>query len=116
MASKTKKEGEIPMVKFEDFAKIDLRIGEVKEAKKLEGTHLLKLKVNIGEERTIVAGIADWYSPEDITGKKVVVVANLEPKKIRGIESHGMLLCADAEGKAVLLTPDREVTVGSKVL
>lgn len=114
---KTEKEGEIRMVNYEEFSKIDLRIGEVREAEKLEGTHLLKLKVDIGtEQRTIVSGIADWYSPEDMINKKVVVVANLEPKKIRGVESHGMLLCADSEEKAVLLTPDREVTVGSKVL
>lgn len=93
------------MIKYDDFAKLDLRIGEVKKAEKIERTHQLKLEVDVGETRTIVSSIADDYSPEELVGKKVVVVANLEPRKICGVESQGMLLCAMEGKKAVLLMP-----------
>ncbi len=104
-------------INFEEFQKIDLRIGKVIEAEKIEGTDkLLKLKVDLGEEkRQLVAGIAKFYQPEDLIGKEIVVVANLEPKIFRGIESQGMLLAADVEGKPVFLKPDEEVPPGTKV-
>ena len=87
---------------IEEFQKIDLRVAEVKSAEKVEGAdRLLKLKIDIGgEERQIVAGIAQHYTPEDIVGKKVVIVANLKPAVIRGVESRGMLLAA-SEGAAL---------------
>jgi len=104
-------------INFEEFQKIDLRIGKITEAEKIEGTDkLLKLKVDLGKEkRQLVAGIAKFYQPEDLVGKEIVVVANLEPKILRGIESQGMLLAADVEGKPVLLKPDQEVPPGTKI-
>jgi len=100
-----------------DFAKIDLRIAEIKAAERVEGADkLLKLQVNIGpEERQIVAGIAKHYEPESLVGKKIVVVTNLKPVKLRGIESNGMLLAASSEDKVVILTPEKEIPPGSKV-
>ena len=104
-------------INFEEFQKIDLRIGKIIEAERIEGTDkLLKLKVDLGEEkRQLVAGIAKFYQPEDLIGKEIVVVANLEPKIFRGVESQGMLLAGDVEGKPVLLKPDEEVPPGTKV-
>ena len=104
-------------INFEEFQKIDLRIGKIIEAEKIEGADkLLKLKVDLGkEERQLVAGIAKFYQPEDLIGKEIVVVANLEPKTLRGVESQGMLLAADVEGKPVLLKPDQEVPPGTKI-
>ena len=104
-------------INFEEFQKIDLRIGKITEAEKIEGTDkLLKLKVDLGKEkRQLVAGIAKFYQPEDLVGKEIVVVANLEPKILRGIESQGMLLAADVEGRPVILKPDEEVPPGTEV-
>jgi methionyl-tRNA synthetase len=78
---------------------------------------LLRLTVQVGEDdtRTILAGIAEYYRPEDLVGRQVVVVANLQPRKMRGIESQGMLLAADVDGKAVLLLPDTQTPPGSRV-
>ena len=104
-------------INFEEFQKIDLRVGKIIEAERIEGADkLLKLKVDLGEEkRQLVAGIAKFYQSEDLIGKEIVVVANLEPKILRGIESQGMLLAADVEGKPVLLKPDQEVPPGTKI-
>jgi len=104
-------------INFEEFQKIDLRVGKIIEAERVEGTDkLLKLKVDLGEEkRQLVAGIAKFYQPEDLVGKEIVVVVNLEPKTFRGIESQGMLLAADVEGRPVILKPDEEVPPGTEV-
>ena len=107
-------------ITIDDFIKVKLRLGEVKAAEPVPGaTKLLKLTVDLGEEqpRTILAGIAESYDPEDLLGRKVIVVANLAPRKMRGIESQGMLLAAtDDEGNAVLLQPDRsDLAPGSEV-
>jgi len=104
-------------INFEEFQKIDLRVGKIIEAERIEGTEkLLKLKVDLGEEkRQLVAGIAKFYQPENLIGKEIVIVANLEPKTFRGIESQGMLLAADVEGRPVILKPDKEVPPGTKV-
>jgi methionyl-tRNA synthetase len=108
------KKGEIS---FEDFGSLDLRIGEIKEAGPIKGSKkLLKLQVDIGSEtRQVVAGIAQAYTPEDLVGTQVVVLANLKPAKLFGIESQAMLLAADAAGKAVLLRPRESVETGTKV-
>jgi methionyl-tRNA synthetase len=105
------------MVTFEDFGSMDIRIGEIKTAEHIKGSDkLLKLLVDIGEEtRQVVAGIARGYSPEDLVGTKVVVLANLLPAKLFGIESQAMLLAADSAGKAVLLQPRESVETGTKV-
>jgi methionine--tRNA ligase beta chain len=104
-------------IKFDDFQKIDLRVGKVSDAKKVEGSEkLLKLIVDLGnEERQLVAGIAKYYRPEDLIGKEIVVVANLEPKNLMGIESQGMLLAADVNGEPVILIPEKEVPPGTKI-
>ncbi len=105
-------------ISIEDFMRVQLKVGRVLEAEPLEGSDkLMKLQVIIGEEkRQIVAGIRANYTPEDIVGMQVVVVANLKPAKLRGTESQGMLLAAvDAEGRAILLTPEKEAPEGSVV-
>ncbi len=104
-------------IPFSDFEKLDLRVGKVTSAEPLSGTKkLLKLEVDIGEEkRTLVAGIADQYSPEEILGKTIVVVTNLEPAKIKGVLSDGMLLAAEDNGEISILTLDRPSKPGSKI-
>jgi methionine--tRNA ligase beta chain len=105
------------MISFEDFQKIDLRVAKIIKAEKIEGSEkLLKLEVNLGKEvRQIIAGIAKFYKPEDLVGKEIVVVANLEPKKLMGIESQGMLLAAEKDGEPVILVPEKEVPPGTKI-
>jgi methionine--tRNA ligase beta chain len=106
------------MVSFEDFKKLDLRVAKILSADKIENTErLLRLVIDLGDEkRQIVSGIARDYSPENLVGREIIVVANLEPRVFKGVESQGMLLAAhDSEGKAVLLLPDKEVTPGSPV-
>ena len=105
------------MISFEEFRSLDIRIGEIKMAEHIKGSDkLLKLLVDIGKEtRQVVAGIAKGYSPEDLVGMQVVVLANLLPAKLFGIESQAMLLAADSAGKAVLLQPRESVETGTKV-
>jgi len=105
------------MISFEDFQKIDLRVAKIIKAENVEGSEkLLKLKIDLGSEiRQIVAGIAKFYKPEDLIGKEIIVVANLEPKVLRGLESQGMLLAAETEGTISLLIPDQEVLPGAKI-
>jgi methionyl-tRNA synthetase len=106
-------------ITIDDFAKVELRVGQIKSAERIQGADkLLKLMVDTGDEvRQILAGIAMGYTPEELVGRKVVVVANLAPKKMRGLESNGMLLAASAgaDGKPVLCTFAEEIPVGSKV-
>ena len=106
------------MINMEDFKKLEIRIGKVKSAEKVEGAdRLLKFIFDIGEEeRQVVSGIAESYpDPEVLIGKEVPIVVNLEPRIIKGIESQGMVLAAIADDLPVLLHPDREVPVGSLV-
>ena len=106
------------MINFEEFQKIELKIAKILKAEKIEGSEKLiklQLDLNEGEPRQILAGIAKSYEPEDLVGKELVIVANLEPKEIFGMESRGMLLAADDDGKPVLLKPDKEVSPGAKV-
>ncbi len=104
-------------ISFEDFQSMDIRIGEIKNAEAIKGSNkLLKLNVDIGGEiRQVVAGIAQSYAKEDLVGTKVVVLVNLKPAKLFGIESQAMLLAADVEGRAVLLRPREAVETGTKV-
>ena len=97
--------------------KLEIRIGKVLTAEKVEGTDkLIKLEIDLGsEQRVIVAGVAESYEPEYLIGKEVPVLANLEPRKIRGIMSQGMILAADVEGKPIVLHPEREVPPGTPV-
>ncbi len=106
------------MITIDEFARLDLRIGEVVSASPVEGARkLLLLEVDVGgERRTLVAGIAQYRTPEELIGRKIVVVANLEPAVIRGITSQGMLLAAQGpEGSLALLTVDQPVPNGAKV-
>ncbi len=104
-------------ISIDDFAKVDLRIARILTAEKVEGAdRLLKLEVDLGDEkRQLVAGIAKSYKPDNLIGKQVVVVANLKPAKIRGVESQGMILAAGGSDGVVLLSPESEVPVGSKI-
>ncbi len=104
-------------ISIEDFAKIDLRVAEVLTAEKVEkADKLLKLEIKIGEEtRTIVSGIAKHYAPEELVGKKVIIVANLKPAKLRGIVSQGMILAASHEDTLEVLTVAKDLPSGSKV-
>jgi methionyl-tRNA synthetase len=115
-------EATLPLVKdeiaFDDFAKIDLKTGTIRAAEKVpKADKLLKLEIDLGfETRTIVSGIALHFQPEDIIGKQVVVVANLAPRKMRGVESRGMILMAeDSEGKLHFISPSEKVNDGSGV-
>lgn len=104
------------MITFADFQKMDIRMATIVEAEKVAGADkLLKLTVDVGEEkRQVVAGIAQQYETKDVIGKQVPVLCNLEPAKIRGVESNGMILCA-AIPEPVLLSPVKKVPNGSKV-
>ena len=104
------------MITFADFQKMDIRMATVVEAEKIAGADkLLKLIVDLGDEkRQLVAGIALQYEPKELLGKQVPILCNLEPAKIRGVESNGMVLCA-AVPQPVLLLPEKEVPNGSKV-
>lgn len=106
-----------PEIVYDDFAKIDLRVGTIVAAEKVEkADKLLKLQVDLGfETRTIVSGIALHFKPEEIVGKQVVVVANLAPRKMRGIESNGMILMAEDAGKLHFVKPENVITAGSGV-
>ncbi len=112
-----KKEEKMDMVSFDEFKKMDFRVGEILTAEKVEGTDkLVKMEVDIGsEKRQMVAGVADVYSPEELAGKKIIVIVNLKPAVIRGIESRGMLLAAEIEGKAIIPFFDKDVPAGAKV-
>jgi methionyl-tRNA synthetase len=105
-------------IEFDDFGKMDIRVGTVIEAEKVAKTKkLLKLKIDTGfDKRTVVSGIAEYYEPEDLIGKQVSILVNLEPKKLRGIESQGMILCAEnADGTLSIVSPDQQVKNGSEV-
>ncbi len=102
---------------IDEFNAMDLRAGRVMSAERVEGSEkLLKLMVDIGEPRQILSGIGKVYAPEEVVGKSVVVIANLEPRMLMGQESTGMLLAAHGEGgEPVLLLPDRDVPPGAKI-
>jgi methionyl-tRNA synthetase len=103
---------------YDDFAKIDLRVGTILAAEKVpKADKLLKLEIDLGfEKRTVVSGIAEHFKPEEIVGKQVTVVANLAPRKLKGIESKGMILMAsDSDGKLVFVAPDKITATGSEV-
>jgi len=105
-------------IEFDDFGKMDIRVGTVLEAERVPKTKkLLKLKIDTGiDKRTVVSGIAEYYEPEALIGKQVSILVNLEPKKLKGIESQGMILCAEnADGSLSIVEPDKKVKNGSEV-
>lgn len=105
-------------IQYDDFAKLDIRVGHVVAAEKVPETDkLIKCTIDFGElgERTIVSGIAAWKTPEEMVGKRLPYIVNLAPRMLKGVESQGMLLAAsDAEGVA-LLTPERDVPPGTRL-
>jgi methionyl-tRNA synthetase len=103
-------------ISLSDFQKVDLRVGTIKKVERIEGADkLLKLIVDIGEERQLVAGIAKQYKPEQLIGKQVIVVANLQPAKIKNVESNGMILAAEENGEPIIISPDKKTKNGSKI-
>lgn len=105
-------------ISFDDFSKMDIRVGTILEAEKLPKTKkLLRLKIDTGlDQRTVVSGIAEHFNPEEIIGRQVTMLVNLEPRNIKGIESQGMILMAeDADGKLVFVGPDKKIGNGSEV-
>ena len=108
-----------PKIAIDDFTKVDLRVGLIVSAERVKGADkLMHMKVDIGEAepRTIVAGIAEAYAPEQLLNRKVVIVANLQPRKLRGIESNGMIVAASVEGgKPVLAGFHEEIPVGARL-
>jgi methionyl-tRNA synthetase len=113
------KEEETPKmntIPYSTFQELDLRVGTIKKAESISGSKkLIKLTVDIGEERTVVAGIQGHYREEDLLDKQVVLVANLEPAKLMGVESQGMVLAAEDESGVHLLIPDVGTKPGSTV-
>ena len=115
---KEEAEEKIPLISFEDFSKVQLRVAQIIEAEKIKkSTKLLKLQVDLGnEKRQVVAGIAKSYSPEDLKGKRIVLVANLQPAKLFGEESQGMILAVeDSEGTLNVLETNEKVKLGTQV-
>ncbi len=105
-------------ITFEDFKKIEIRIGKIVSAEKVENAdRLLKLQVDFGDfQRQIVSGIAESFTPEELVGKKLPFIVNLEYRKFKGEESQGMLMAIDAGEKTVLLEPSSDVTEGTEVV
>jgi methionyl-tRNA synthetase len=108
-----------PQIVIDDFVKIDLRVARIIVAERIpKADKLLRLEVDLGyEKRQILSGIAEWYAPEDLIGRNIVVIANLAPRKMRGLESHGMLLAAShgENGKPVLATFGEDIALGSRL-
>jgi methionine--tRNA ligase beta chain len=107
------------MLSFDDFAKIELKVVKVITAERVEGSNkLLKLRVDLGElgvTRQILAGIGKVYTPEELVGKQIVIVANLEPRMLMGLESNGMVLAANGEIGPVILIPEKIVESGASI-
>lgn len=107
-----------PEIIYDDFEKLDLRVAKVIVAEEIEGADkLLKVTLDVGQEigqRIVAAGIKQWYSPEDLIGKTVVYLANLEPRKLRGVVSQGMIIAA-GDDTAVLLSPEADASPGTVI-
>lgn len=105
------------MIVYDDFKKVELKIAKIIEAEEVAGAEkLLKLQIDLGsEKRQIVAGIKKTYQAKDLIGREIVVVVNLEPRMVMGLESNGMLLAASDENGPILLRPDKEVAPGSGI-
>ncbi len=117
LESNEQEQEKLPQISIDDFFKVELRVGKVLECEKVENADkLLKSRIQIGDEiRTIVSGIAKFYTPEEMVGKRVVVVTNLQPRKMRGIVSEGMILCASNDDELKIVSPEGEIASGSEV-
>ena len=107
----------MPNITYDDFAKLDIRIAKILGTEKIPGkSKIIKGIIDLGEEkRDVIIGGAEYYQPEDLVGKIVVVIANLEPRKIAGFESNAMLLAADVNDKPFWLTVSEDVPLGTKI-
>ncbi|MBI2055149.1 MAG: methionine--tRNA ligase subunit beta [Candidatus Sungbacteria bacterium] len=103
------------MITLDDFKKVEMKVGKVLAAERVDDSEkLLKLRVDIGsEKRQIIAGIGSYYAPEELMGRNIIVVVNLEPRMLMGLESQGMLLAASCEGEISIIIPDKDVAPGS---
>jgi len=117
LKEKKPKEGEKELISYEDFQKLDIRVALIEKVEKVpKADKIYKLTVSLGtEKRTIVAGLAEYYKADELTGKKITILANLEPRKLRGILSEGMLLAADYEDTVSILVPDKDIPAGANV-
>lgn len=105
-------------ISYEEFKKLDLRVVKVVEAEKIPGkTRIMKLTIEVapGETRSVIAGGAEYYEPDHYVGRKFIALVNLEPRRIAGVQSQGMLLAAEDKGKPIWLTPEADAPVGAKV-
>jgi len=104
-------------ITYEDFKRLDIRVGVVKRVERIKGAdRLLKLNVDMGDEvRTIVAGIGECYQPDDLIGREVIVIANMRPTKFFGVVSEGMLLAVDDDGTPIIISPERRAGAGKRV-
>ena len=108
------------IVSFEDWQKLDLRVAEIKEVKEIKGADkLYKLTLDVGEvgEKVVCAGIKEYYSKDELKGKKIILFTNLAPRKLKGIVSEGMILAAvnEEEGRISLIIPEEDIKVGSRI-
>jgi methionyl-tRNA synthetase len=105
------------MISLEQFKTVEMKVATVKSAEPHPNADkLMVLRIDLGsEERQIIAGIRNHYTPEELVGRQIVVVANLESAKLRGLESQGMLLAASDEGRVVIVTPEKSVQAGAKI-
>ncbi|MEM2972296.1 MAG: methionine--tRNA ligase subunit beta [Candidatus Bathyarchaeia archaeon] len=114
-----KAKGEVKMeISFEEFQRLDLRVGKIVEANQIPGSrNLIRMIVDFGtEKRQAVAGLLQWYKPEDLAGKKCAFILNLQRRKFMGVESQCMILAAeDTKGNVVVLQPEKDITEGSKI-
>lgn len=102
---------------IDDLTKLQLRIGTIKTVEPVDGSEkLLKLQVDLGDQdRQILSGIAKWYSPDSLIGRQVIIVANLAPRSMMGLESEGMILCANSDQGPILLSPMQPVDAGATI-
>ena len=110
-------EGGKNLISYDEFQKLDIRVALVEKVEKVpKADKLYKLSIDLGtEKRTIVAGLAEFYKADELEGKKIIVLTNLEPRKLRGITSEGMLLAADFEDKVSILVPDKDIPLGANI-
>ncbi len=104
-------------ISYDDFTKLDIRVAKIVSTEKIPGkTRIIKGTIDLGEEkRDVIIGGAEFYEPEDMVGRQVIVIANLEPKKMAGVESNAMLLAADVNNKPYWLTVNEDVPLGTQI-
>lgn len=105
------------MITYDDFTKLELKVATILSAEQITGSDkLLKLRVSLGEEeRQIIAGLGKSYEPESLIGRQIIIIANLEPRTLMGLESQGMLLAADSPDGPIIISPNQEVAPGAKI-